>query len=697
MSGPRSGQVLAGRYMLVRALPRGSQTRVWEATDQRSGRVVATKLSSDHQQLLAEFRLLQQLTHPSIVAVYDLFRDDCVSGLVMELADGLELRESMGSSPQEWIPQLRPVLDALRYLHGQGIVHGDLSLQNIIVAAGRGRLVDFGKAAPGNPQQDLAALGVIITELATGMPAVPDGIASLSDPRLDSLVAKLQRNHWQPELSDIAAQLDQIVTRPQQDEQFETIEPVGREAAPPAARASAPHLTGRPWLLIIPAALLILLAAVLVPRWLDPGQVNLGNGGAGNQSAASLRLERQRAQLEQQRTAIYEDWLKLQAIRVDDWAGQRATRAREHLQEAERLAGRFELGEAIRELQAMQRLVRALQDEAPAIAEFHRQAGMQALRAADGALAQQHLVLALAIEPENRDAREALQRAAHVEQTAALRREALRLENSGALRSAIDKLQEALAIDPDNGPLQAEIQRLESRLQSNQFADQMSRLYAALRENRFAAARDALGRARNIRPGASELGDAQVQIDTAEREAMIRQLRARAAEAENGEQWEQAIGLYGELLQMDPALVFAQQGRDRSRLLASLSSRADTLLASADFTTPEQRRQAQTLADQIGALQNETRGLQDLRQRLESALQQAKEPVTVVLESDSQTEILIYRVGPLGRFERQQIELLPGRYTVLGRCEGYRDVRHELVVQPGTQPAPLEVRCEERI
>jgi len=59
--------------------------------------------------------------------------------------------------------------------------------------------------------------------------------------------------------------------------------------------------------------------------------------------------------------------------------------------------------------------------------------------------------------------------------------------------------------------------------------------------------------------------------------------------------------------------------------------------------------------------------------------------------------VTIYRVGRLGTFTRQTLDLRPGTYTIVGSRQGYRDVRLELVVRPGETPAPLSVRCEEEI
>jgi len=62
---------------------------------------------------------------------------------------------------------------------------------------------------------------------------------------------------------------------------------------------------------------------------------------------------------------------------------------------------------------------------------------------------------------------------------------------------------------------------------------------------------------------------------------------------------------------------------------------------------------------------------------------------------DRITEVSIYRVGKLGTFERHELNLRPGRYTLLGSSDGCRDVRMTIVVEPSM--GPISIVCEERI
>jgi hypothetical protein len=83
--------------------------------------------------------------------------------------------------------------------------------------------------------------------------------------------------------------------------------------------------------------------------------------------------------------------------------------------------------------------------------------------------------------------------------------------------------------------------------------------------------------------------------------------------------------------------------------------------------------------------------------RLELLLPDFEKSIAVVLESDGLTAVELRRVGALGSFERRELQLKPGNYTVIGTRTGFRDVRREISVAPGQAPVALQIRCVERI
>ena len=69
----------------------------------------------------------------------------------------------------------------------------------------------------------------------------------------------------------------------------------------------------------------------------------------------------------------------------------------------------------------------------------------------------------------------------------------------------------------------------------------------------------------------------------------------------------------------------------------------------------------------------------------------------MIIESDGVTEVAVYRVGKLGRFQSKELALRPGTYTVTGARAGYKDVRHSLSVKAGSNSLRLTISCNEKI
>ena len=83
--------------------------------------------------------------------------------------------------------------------------------------------------------------------------------------------------------------------------------------------------------------------------------------------------------------------------------------------------------------------------------------------------------------------------------------------------------------------------------------------------------------------------------------------------------------------------------------------------------------------------------------RLTTLLPALEKPVRLSLVSDNLTQVTIPNVGSFGSFARRDIELKPGRYTVIGTRDGYREVRRDITVSPGEEYLTVNVSCSEPI
>lgn len=142
---------------VVSRLGSGGMGEVYKGIDETLDREVAvkvlsrkTRMDSDAKKRLhREARVLSQLNHPNICAVHNFVDSDALEFIVLELVDGINLREFIDQEPsfKDRLDAAQQIVAALRAAHSLGIVHRDLKPQNILVTRdGTVKVLDFGLA-----------------------------------------------------------------------------------------------------------------------------------------------------------------------------------------------------------------------------------------------------------------------------------------------------------------------------------------------------------------------------------------------------------------------------------------------------------------------------------------------------------------------------------------------------------------------
>ncbi len=154
------GKLLDNRYEILEKIGSGGMAVVYKARCHRLNRLVAIKILKSDLAQDAEFRrrfhdesqAVAMLSHPNIVAVYDVSKASDMDYIVMELIDGITLKQYMQKKgePLNWRESLHfitQIMKGLSHAHSRGIIHRDIKPHNIMVLRdGSVKVADFGIA-----------------------------------------------------------------------------------------------------------------------------------------------------------------------------------------------------------------------------------------------------------------------------------------------------------------------------------------------------------------------------------------------------------------------------------------------------------------------------------------------------------------------------------------------------------------------
>ena len=323
-------------------------------------------------------------------------------------------------------------------------------------------------------------------------------------------------------------------------------------------------------------------------------------------------------------------------------------------------------------------------------------AGLQALDERDEQRSLTEFSKALTIDPNDPDAQLGKQRAERLPQVNQLMRRAKNHELSGEFDAALAVYEQVRSLDAQTFGLAEAISETREGYLGEQVKAQLSAGFSALDQGKLQTARSAFNQALKLDPGNPvALGGLEQVVDKSTN-TRIDDLRRLALSAEQAEDWQTAANHYAAVLKVDGNIQFARDGRARvaaqQKVLAGLGNIAST---PENLSSSELFHQAEALLAQAQRLEPRGPRLAKLLEQVAALIEAYRYPIAVTILSDNLTQVTLSTVGRLGSFERKEVSLRPGAYTLIGSRDGCRDVRQNIIVRPNMRP--IDVRCVERL
>jgi len=466
-------------------------------------------------------------------------------------------------------------------------------------------------------------------------------------------------------------------------------------------------VSGR-WVAVALSAALGLTALVffLLPAWLSPPDntqlppvvVSKPAPPAAPRTADPAETVRQRLGAEEAASRYREKSKALAQQGAATWASEDWAAATARGDEAATAVVARDFARAIEAYDDASRQLTAIAGQAAAAYAHALAAGEAAIQAGASAEAAKAFQLALTIRPEDKKAQHGLRRAERLDDVLARLAAGESRESAGELGPARVEYATAVALDPEFAPAKAALTRVNGRLAARRFDQLMTQGLVRLEQSNWPGAERAFSAALKMRPGHSAAADGLAHAKEGLQRDTLARLQREALDLEAAERWDEALAAYRRAEAIDPTIDFARQGVARSDRMIALHARIDGYLAEPQrLYSASVRNEAQQF---LASIDNEPAGgarLAQDKQRLETALKRATARVTVRIASDNATEVTVYRVGRLGRFQDREVTLTPGTYTLVGSRPGYKDVRVELIVAPESAPPQIFIACEERV
>ena len=746
MNNLHEGNLISNRYLLTRLLDHGGMGSVWLARDTKLNSDVALKFLSEKlagdisavNNFRTEWEIASKLVHPNIVKVFEYFtNENSPPFFSMEYIEGKDISALSEGNFLETLKPILLVIDALDYAHNQGVYHGDLKTNNVLLnKRGKPILIDFGishyqlnkKNEDCSPAlSDIFSLGVLIHEILVGVPPknnkiIDDSVEKKSSRKIESLIKEMidPNDVNKPSLKKTASSLVEEGITPgnaelsslSDSEAEEKLVAQNFKKIPDRFVSQDNTISGSNegvspkvfWM-----SLSLILTFCFFVFFILPDKIGKEfefpqeQFSDTDQSLIDENIDNSENTVEQQKMAeemldkILIEMNNLRNQGVSKWGGIDFRNAEENykLGDQEYLNSNYISAlnyyrEAFTNIDKLSKTV----DEQLSI---NLKSAEKAFKENNFNDAIYFFDIVVSIKPDNPEYQSFYDRALVLEDVLDLYTTAIKKNNQKEFEDARELILRSLVLDPEYGPSINLLSEIERNILRRNFESRMTEGFVALSSLDFVSARVLFSEAKKLYPESQEVIDAISQLDQAEKDQFITNMEKELIILEDEEQWENAVESYKEILIADPDLQFAREGLKRALFRSDISSKLDNYIENYNsLNDTDILQQATNLLIKVSTFERKPRIEQQISE-LRRLLKRASTPIDVQLVSDNLTNVSILKIGSFSFFSKEIIKLRPGNYTAIGIRNGYRDVRIDFTVAPENDAKPIKIVCEEVI
>ena len=746
MNNLHEGSLICNRYLLIRLLDQGGMASVWLARDTKLNSDVALKFLSEKlsedisavNNFRAEWEISSKLIHPNIVKVFEYFANENSQPFFsMEYIEGVSISVL---SEGNFLKTLKPfllVIDALDYAHNQGVYHGDLKSNNILLnKRGKPVLIDFGisfyrpnkKNEDCSPaSSDIFSLGILIHEILVGVPPknnkiIDDSVAKKSSRKIKLLIKEMinPNDEKRPSLKKLASSLVEEGISPgnavlsslsdSEDEKKLVVRNFNKNTdrlGNQDNRIKNPDEGISPQVFWVSLSLILtfcffvffILPDKVEKEFEAPQQQfsEIDQSLIDENKDNTENTNEQKKMAEEMLDKILIELNNLKNQGVSKWGGVDFRNAEENYKLGDQEYLNFNYAKALNYYREAFKNIDKLSKTVDDQLSINLKSAEKAFKDNNFNDAIYFFDIVVSIKPDNPEYQSFYERALVLEDVLDLYSTAIKKNNQKEFKDAKELILRSLALDPEYGPSIDLLSEIERNILRKNFEFRMTEGFEALSSFDFVSARVLFLEAKKLYPESQEVVDAILQLDQAEKDRFISNMEKDLIILEDGEQWENAVELYKEVLAADPDLQFAREGLDRALFRSDISSKLDNYIENYNSLNDiDILQEATNLLIKVSAFERKPR-LGEQISELSRLLKRASTPIDVQLVSDNLTNVRILKIGSFSYFSKEIIKLRPGNYTAIGIRNGYRDVRIDFTVAPENDAEPIRIVCEEMI